>query len=156
MTSRPTVGVRCSADSANLKDAPCQINQAAGNWSAILSVCVCVCVCVCVYCPSALSRYVCAKQMKPWLFPEMHSISCSYDGNNSESISTLGGVGDSCLVYNVHNFHVAGIRYSHNVITLVNVFHSPKDSAFDFFVLNTAPVAYLSVRIKARSHYPFL
>jgi len=86
----------------------------------------------------------------------MHSMSCCYGGSNSGSASTSGDVGVGCLVYNVQNFHVADIRYAHNVITLVIVFHSSKGSAFDFVVVNTGPVAYLSVRIMARSHYPFL
>jgi hypothetical protein len=68
---------------------------------------------------------------------------CSYDGCNSESASTSGGAGDGCPVYNVQNCHLASIRYAHNVITLVNVFHSPKDSAFDFAVLNIAYAAFL-------------
>jgi len=86
----------------------------------------------------------------------MHSTSCCYTGSDSKSVSTSGDVEVGCLVNNVQNFHVADIRCAHNVITLVIVFHSPKDSAFDFVALNTAHVAYLSVRIMASSRYPFL
>ena len=66
-----------------------------------------------------------------------------YGGSNSESAGTSGGVGDGCLVFNVRNIHLAAIRYAHNVIRLLTMFHSPKDSAFDFLVLKTAPVAFL-------------
>ena len=73
----------------------------------------------------------------------MHSTSCSYDGSNNESANTSGGVGDGCLVDNVQNFHLTVTRYAHNIMTVVNVFHSPKDSSFYFAVLNTAHVAFL-------------
>jgi hypothetical protein len=74
----------------------------------------------------------------------MHSMGCCYDGSNSESASTAADVGNGCLVFNVQNFHLAVIRNARNLITLVNVFHSHKDSAFDFTVLKTAPFAFLS------------